>query len=159
MESIFGWEQRTHLTFSARSSSSECEHSTEKWQDGLQALGPGDYFPVTKYSWNPWSLPSLCACTVLLTWLSSTWSQPTPKLNISFHNLAISVLSWKWTPSLKKLSFFSAPTLYMSWHFQVTKVWKQATDSYIPWCKEDRQLLGVPVYLPGGMLTNPWINE
>ena len=52
-ESIFGWEQKTHLTFSARSLGSECEHNTEKQQNGLQAFGTGDYFPVTKYSWNP----------------------------------------------------------------------------------------------------------
>ncbi|MXQ98674.1 hypothetical protein E5288_WYG005061 [Bos mutus] len=41
-ESIFGWEQRTHLSFSARSSDSECEHNTEKRQDDLQAFGTGD---------------------------------------------------------------------------------------------------------------------
>lgn len=149
-ESISGWEQRTHRTFSARSSGSECEHNTEKRQDGLQAFGTGDYFPVTKYSWNPYSFPSLCACSTLLTSLSSTWAQPTPKLNISFHHFAISVFSWKWTPLRKKLSFFvfmlhllcTRHGIYE--HIQVTKVWKQPTDSYIPWCKEDRQLLGTP---------------
>ena len=45
-------------------------------------------------------------------------------------------------------------------YIQVTKVWKQPTDSYIPWCKDDRQLLGASViYQVGCWPTHESMNK
>ena len=134
---------------------------TQHWETAGWLAGIWHWRLVPCHKIQLESIGSLhCVLVKLLTWPSSTWSQPTPKLNISFHHFAISVFSWKWTPPLQKLSFFMFMLhLLCTRHgiyeyIQVTKVWKQPTDSHIPWCKDHRQLLGAPVIYRVGCWPN-----
>ena len=86
-----------------------------------------------------------------------------PNKTFHFTILPFQVFSWNLTPPLKKLSFFAAPTLFMSWQlwaYSGYKAWKQPTGSYIPWCKQDKQLLGAPViYQVGCWPTHESMNK